>query len=662
MTGKNKAILSSVSLILLLGLLRFYFPERPVDYVGPRALIDALFALGLTVFTILFCYGIGVKVLNFLRLNSPENHLKEISAIAIGSGLLATSIFTLGLIGLFNWKAILCCLAIAGFWGSTEWLKALEHIPKHILLWVKSWKDQPIPIISLWIVLVVLFALTLIQALSPPWDYDGLAYHLQGPKLFLEQGRITPLWENWETFYPSTIEMLFSVGLSFGSEAYPKLINLSFAVLLALATYSLGRKIAGKSTASLSVLILVSIPIFPIWASAGYIDIAWAFFELLNISVLFIWRETRQDKWLVLAGLMAGLAAGTKYLALGGFVVSGCWILFYSWKLGINKTFRWGLIYGTAVLTACFPWYLKNWFWTGNPLYPFFFTTALLPAERMSLWFAYVQNFGAGKGIADYFLLPVTIYTQYLKFGTFMGSIEIPSFVFPVILFYPWVKKNQWTNGLMMFTILRFAAWSLGSQQTRLLISVFPLISILSAYIINQSINWLSVRKWRMMIGKSVLYGICISGVVYSFIYLIEVKPIFVTIGIESKASFLRRNINDYSGVNFIRNELSKSSQVMMLWDGRGYYCDSRCLPDIDHTQWTWLTLTARYPEEVTTALRKQGITHLFLSLEDANFILSHDPTQYNMEAMKFFNQYIQQCGNQIYQDQWVRIYQLTCG
>lgn len=68
MTSKNKAILTSVILLSLLGLLRFYFPERPADYIGSRALFDALFALGLTIFTILFSYGVGVKILQFLRL------------------------------------------------------------------------------------------------------------------------------------------------------------------------------------------------------------------------------------------------------------------------------------------------------------------------------------------------------------------------------------------------------------------------------------------------------------------------------------------------------------------------------------------------------------------------------------------------------------------
>lgn len=576
--------------------------------------------------------------------------------------MIATIIFILGLIGLFNWKAILCCLAIAGFWGSSDWLKALEHFPKTILLWIKSWKDQTVSIKGFGFIIAVLFALTLIQALSPPWDYDGLAYHLQGPKLFLEQGRITPLWENWETFYPSTIEMLFSIGLSFGSEAYPKLINLAYAVLLTVATYSLGRKIANKTAGILSTLILVSIPIFPIWASTANVDLAWALFELLNINGLLIWKETRQDRWLVLAGLMAGLAAGTKYLAWGGIVVSIFWILLTGWNQGITKIFRRGFIYGVTLLLACFPWYLKNWFWAGNPIYPFFFTTTYWPAERINLWLKYVQSFGSGRRFIDYLLLPITIYSQYFKFGTFMGSIEIPSFVFPVILFYPWVKKISHTNGLLLFVILRFVAWAFGSQQTRFLVCVFPLLSILSAYIILQFINWLGVRKWLRIAGASLLLGIILSGVVFSIIYLVTVNPVSVSIGMESKDAFLKRNLEDYHAQIYIQNQLPESSRVLMLWDGRGYYCDHRCIPDVDHLQWTWLILTTKGADEVTTALHKQDITHLFLSLEDANFILSHDPTQYNMEAMKFFNKYIQQCGNQIYQDPWVRIYQLTCG
>ena len=59
-------------------------------------------------------------------------------------------------------------------------------------------------------------------------------YHLQGPRLFLEAGRILPLPNTWGANNPFTLELLFMFGLRFGSDNFAKLLHLSFALLLVM--------------------------------------------------------------------------------------------------------------------------------------------------------------------------------------------------------------------------------------------------------------------------------------------------------------------------------------------------------------------------------------------------------------------------------------------
>ena len=60
---------------------------------------------------------------------------------------------------------------------------------------------------------VVLLLLSLVKALTPPTSWDSLAYHLTGPKLWVEGHRIWPALEMPFGGYPSLMEMLFTVGL-----------------------------------------------------------------------------------------------------------------------------------------------------------------------------------------------------------------------------------------------------------------------------------------------------------------------------------------------------------------------------------------------------------------------------------------------------------------
>ena len=115
----------------------------------------------------------------------------------------------------------------------------------------------------------VLVFLTFTHALTPPWDPDGLIYHLQIPRLWLDSHSIQPIANLWESNYPLSIELIYSIGLALGSESFAKLTHLSLAVLLILATYSASRRFLPSRSSWLSPAILAGTPILPVWASSS---------------------------------------------------------------------------------------------------------------------------------------------------------------------------------------------------------------------------------------------------------------------------------------------------------------------------------------------------------------------------------------------------------
>jgi hypothetical protein len=123
---------------------------------------------------------------------------------------------------------------------------------------------------------------------------------------------------------------------------------------------------------------------------------------------------------------------------------------------------------------------------------------------------------------------------------------------------------------------------------------------------------------------------------------------------------FLSRVSDDYNGISFIMEQLPAESRVMMLWDGRGYYCDNRCVPDVDHLGWTVLVHGNQTVDEVKIKLKEMGITHIFFSVQDADFNLMHDPEKKNLYAYNFLkDQFLPARGVVVYRDEWVSIFSL---
>jgi hypothetical protein len=136
--------------------------------------------------------------------------------------------------------------------------------------------------------------------------------------------------------------------------------------------------------------------------------------------------------------------------------------------------------------------------------------------------------------------------------------------------------------------------------------------------------------------------------------------PFDVILGQESKDAFLRRTVADYPAVQFVQRELPEA-RVLMMWDGQSYYCDARCLPDTEPSNWTRLVSTFDV-HTVTARLQASGVTHLLFKVEDVNWSLSHDPTGRHRQSVAFFeDEFRPACLQVVYQDESVSIFEVTC-
>ena len=421
--ASNRAWMVMVAAAVLAAL-RLAIPERGLEEAGPHALANSAFSIGLLLLVAYAAQGVGRILLRWLRCPPIDPLLGLVFSIAVGLGILAYGVLGLGLIGLLRPAAVFVWLGLAT-------IAAVRESAMHA-----AWPDPLLPFRRLSLGLkaalgaaMAIFGLSLIQALTPVWDHDGLMYHLQGPALFLKAQRLTLLPDLWQANGPLSAEMLYLLGLAAGSETFSKVLHLATAALLVIATFAVARRHLGDRAGWLAGGILLGIPILPVWGTLAYADMTWALFEFLAVAAYLEWRAAPQRGWILVAGVMLGLAMGSKYTGLALLPVLVLALLLDPVGGRGSRQIRFALeLVGVSVLVAS-PWYLKNLWWAGNPVYPFLFGGPGWPKARMEMLLTYLQSFGTGRSVLDYLLLPISLLTQRAAFGTFMSRIDIPKSV-----------------------------------------------------------------------------------------------------------------------------------------------------------------------------------------------------------------------------------------
>lgn len=233
----------------------------------------------------------------------------------------------------------------------------------------------------------------------PPYDLDGIAYHLPIMASFVQLGAIRPLdsLSVWIRYYPFDSELtqlwnFIFVGIG-------KVVELAFLpTVLAgvLATYGLGRRFGlSRNAALLSAAVVGFTPSVFLEQTSSYND-AWMAAIFIAATYLILAHPSLdcpggRMEIAVLAGAAAGIAVGTKYtgLLLAGILL--VLLLVRLWKDpsagGVGRGERWavgGLFLAALILFGSYP-YVRDYLVGGNPIAPNQITFAghvLLPGSK----------------------------------------------------------------------------------------------------------------------------------------------------------------------------------------------------------------------------------------------------------------------------------------
>jgi len=202
-------------------------------------------------------------------------------------------------------------------------------------------------------------------AMAPLTGSDALHYHFVAPLLILRDG-FHPNWFLSHSFFTGLSHQLILAGLAAGSEKLALGWLFLGGAVTSLATAHLTRQWASAFWPWLAALAFLLTPV-AFWqiTTAGAPDIWMAFFVTMGVLSVVRARGNPCFSATVLAGVMAGAVAGAKYT---GLFLAACLFAAFIWEL--RSMHRAVIFFASATVTGGWP-YLRNWVWSGDPVFPF---------------------------------------------------------------------------------------------------------------------------------------------------------------------------------------------------------------------------------------------------------------------------------------------------
>jgi hypothetical protein len=567
-----------------------------------------------------FAFGVGQTLLRLFRIPFATAAGWIAAATALGLATVAHGVLVLGLAGCLNQAAVLQAgavvmaaaivanLAITRF-GSWRMAFVPESSAAHtagegpeagepVQKWSRFFS------IACCAILLIAALATLTSALAPPTAGDALCYHLEIPKRFVEQGTISylPLTDN--SLFPFHMEMLYTLGLLFGTPVLAQLMHWLIGVLFALAVVELAALCVGRRAAWWAAVVACLVPGVTNQMTAPLNDLAVALFCTLMLTAWVRWLGSESRSWLASAGLWAGFAIGTKLVAVGLVVMVVLATVAVSLRRHLGTRRGIAAACNSAALylvVACLVggiWYARSWYYLGNPVYPYFNGFFGLEAHTHSLLIESRNPFTLAWNAT---MRPEAYGGRGVQFGA-VFLVTLPG----LVLVTPRAPL-RWLLGIAAgFAALWFAV----RQDLRFLL---PVISVLAVGVVGVLRGLHARRPLAFRVAAA-----CVAGllVLQELIVLKRARPcVAVAWGGESREEYLRRHEPTFEVAEFVNQQLPSNSRVISQ-DYRGLYFNADFVREA--------SLRRRMPyreqgDELVRYLAAQHFTHVLL-------VESHNP------------------------------------
>lgn len=512
---------------------------------------------------------------------------------------------------------------------------------------------------------VWLGTVTMLGALVPPREFDVVEYHLQAPKEFYQAGHIGFIPHNIYVNMPLGAEMHSLAAMTILQDADPWLGGLIGKAITAaisiVGAMLLGGWIAqrmGSFSGWSAAGIWLGTPGITHVAMLGLIDGVLATYVLATALTSLEWikkwgqvsilsrmsaNEIRDlTPFCVLGGAAAALKyPGLIYATLPGLLLIAVEIVRLLRHRQSGTAFQMVMVATVALSLTCLPWYAKNWWLAGNPVYPLaanIFGGQTLSPEKIAQWQAAHRVPAAAPVDAT---LPQQVAGQAQRCLQDMARITLKSsFVQPTMIIgmvsaIAWLALRKRQNatssapsttarnvvahrsdtvvwGLLVWSLWILAVWWLATHRIdRFWLPVTGLWSALAAW-----------GLWQMrQVALAVSQAVLVSGLFYAV--LVCSAPIDTDNRYFVSLEALRDDVGDeehFPRVPLIQTWINQNltepeTRVLLIGEARvfEYRVDvvySTCFDTNPGEAW----LTGTDAEQHRAALATAGITHVLIN------------------------------------------------
>ncbi|NDK11734.1 MAG: hypothetical protein COY42_08470 [Armatimonadetes bacterium CG_4_10_14_0_8_um_filter_66_14] len=526
--------------------------------------------------------GLGGQLLRWLR-TEPAG-LCEAVALggALGLAVLAYTVWGVAALGFLypavGWGVLALAALVGGRRAARVVVGALARVHP-------GWRHVRVPEAFLWVCLLSVLAAGLVKSLAPPVanDWDALQYHLAFPKIYVAHHRLLQLPFSTHSYFPFTMEMLYTLGLLVRSVAAAKLFHFLTACLLAATMLAWGQRLGGRLVGLIAASVFLSTPVVFSELGSGYVDLGLSCYAVAALYALSRWQEGGKGRWHLVAGVFAGVCLGIKYTG----AVTLAFVLFAG-ALHVVRSRRslwtqWALLGIVAILVGG-PWYLENQLQTGNPVYPFLyerFGGVRWDQTRADAYSAEQHTYGTGRGLVDLVKLPwnVTMWpwnhdpSRGLRYEVQPVSSSTPGPLYLALLL-PFLFLRPKPGGVRLCAAaaaFHLLAWFALMHYLRYLLPCLAMTAVCLGWTVREL--WLRTASAKL--GFAAAAAVALFVPLGGWFALGLTGPAWqVVSGSVSADEYRTRYLDTYAAAQFANQFLPADAKLITYGEPRGLYLD----------------------------------------------------------------------------------------
>lgn len=572
--------------------------------LNPSIALSFFVVLILEVILLIILINTG-RLLFYVSRHTFEGVGEEVAfSFGLGAGLFAFLIWIFGVIGLASSQAawgVAALFFVTLFYPKLSIFKFLKSL---FLPFKKAWQKPEFFNRFFLTLSIISIASAFLASGSPAVGHDAQAYHVYCPSVWASEGKIGPISYNPNALQPFLVQMFFLFGLLVKNIAIGKIIGPASFLFLGIAAASFARRFSGFSDAAPAIVatLVYLTPGLAAQAPYAYVDVPLSFFVFLSFYAMFQFFTVDKYRFLIISGLFAGLAMGTKILALQSLLALFCVFILWVFLLKRSRVFfRALMIWGALALVVGGIWYLRSWIVRGNPVFPYFnhFFTG-------KPWFSDVaDSIGIGRDFLAFVSAPFLLFLAPDYFGGGDNRLGLVYFFsLPLVILLP---RSTGKTILSVFVSASFIIWFFLVQNQRF---IFPAVAGM-ALLSTEGFLYFKQRLPRFQSAIKILFLILLaSQLILIFYYNGKLSRYLVS---SSSESFLAKTERAYEISNWAKTSLPANSRVVTVNEPCLYYLGP------SSTRWEMIQrFEGNLPESATDPeairfLKKEGYTHLLV-------------------------------------------------